>query len=64
MGIDLLELHLMWEAWLKSDEMEVSDVMKSEEKVREIMDMEKKVWKRTEGMGMHTFNFHATVSFS
>ena len=59
--VDLLELHLMWEAWLKSDEMEVSDVMKSEEKVREIMDMEKKVWKRTEGMGMHTFNFHATV---
>ena len=59
--VELIELQLMWEAWLNSKELSVSDVEKSEVKIREIMQMEKEMWKREKGMGCKTFNFHGST---
>ena len=59
--ISLLELLLMWESWLALDEMDVEHVVRSEIKVRELMDIEMFVGKRDKGMKFKTNNFHACV---
>ena len=59
--ISLLELLLMWESWLSLDEMEVEHIVRSEIKVRELMDIEMFVGKREKGMKFKTNNFHACV---
>ena len=59
--IMLLETLLQWEAWLNLPELRVYDVRRSKTKVREMMEMEKKIGRRTSGMGFRTFNFHAAL---
>ena len=57
----LLETQLMYEAWVKSEEMEVSLVKRADTKMREYMNMCKLVMKRDilkEGMGHNTKNHH------
>ena len=59
--IVLLETQLMYESWVKSEEMEVSLVKRAETKMREYMNMCKLVMKRDileEGMGFNTKNHH------
>ena len=58
---ELLETQLMYEAWVKSEEMEVSLVKRADTKMREYMNMCKLVMKRDildEGMGHNTKNHH------
>ncbi len=57
---ELIEQTLQWEAWLKSKELRVNDVKRSEIKIREIMEKERIIGKRTQGMGYKTFNYHAS----
>ena len=57
----LLETQLMYESWVKSDEMETSLVKRADTKMREYMNMCKLVMKRDildEGMGFNTKNHH------
>jgi hypothetical protein len=58
--IAMLELHLQFEAWLKSTKMDVSVVIRARTKVRELMAITKAVGNRQDGMGYRTNNFHAT----
>lgn len=62
--IMLIESLLQWEQWLKSDEMTVSDVKRSERKHRYIMYLLKKVGKRVKGMGLKLTKFHAITHLS
>jgi len=57
----LLESLLQWEAWMKEPEMSVFDVLRARMKIPEIMEMEKYVGKRTEGMQFKIFKFHASL---
>ena len=57
----LLETQLMYETWVKSEEMEVSLVKRADTKMREYMNLCKLVMKRDildEGMGFNTKNHH------
>ncbi len=54
----LVETLLMWEEWLKSDEMDVKDVERAERKHRYIMYLLRKVAPRGEGMGWKIIKFH------
>ena len=57
----LLEFLLMWEIWLKSDEMQVEHVKRARKKHRYIMYLFRFVAKRAKGMGMKVSKFHAIV---
>jgi len=57
--IMLLETFLQWKSWLKLPELRVFDVKRFKTKVREIMEMEKRIGPRLTGMKNRTFNFHA-----
>lgn len=59
--IMLLETLLEWEQWLKSDEIIESDRGRYETKVKELMNMERTVGKRSKGMGSKTIKFHGGV---
>jgi hypothetical protein len=54
----LVEMLLMWEEWLKSDEMDVKDVERAERKHWYIMYLLWKVAPRGEGMGWKIIKFH------
>ena len=54
----LIETMLQWHAWTGEPEMDTHVVERSKTKIREIMELEKFVGKREEGMGFNTFNFH------
>ena len=58
--VELIERQLQYEAWLKSPELSVEEVKLAEVKIRDLMQMEKDVGHRTEGMGFRTWNFHCT----
>jgi len=60
----LLETLLQWEAWMKEPEMSLFDIHRARMKIPEIMDMEKFVGKRTEGMQFRVFKFHASLHLS
>lgn len=55
-----IESSLQFEEWLKSEELDVSVVRRAKTKVKELMQMNFQVGKRTKGMGMKTMNFHGT----
>jgi len=58
----LLETLLQWEAWMKEEpEMTVFDVQRARMKIPEIMEMEKYVGQRSEGMQFRVFKFHASL---
>ena len=57
----LLTSLLQCEAWLKEPELRVYDVRRFKTKVKEIMNMEKKIGRRDKGMGFRTFKFHAAL---
>lgn len=57
----LIETLLQWESWLKSDEMQCSDVEKAKNKHRYIMYLIKKVGKRVKGMGLKITKYHAIM---
>jgi len=59
--IMVVELQILFEAWLKKSKMRVNSVIRLKRKVRELLMMIKKVQKRTAGMGFKTNNFHATT---
>ena len=59
----LVETQLEWEQWLKKDRLYVDEVKRSNNKVREILAMNKVVGKRTEGMGNKTFVFHGSTHY-
>ena len=59
--IMLLESMLQWEAWLKQSRISVFDIHRFEVKVRELMEFEKVIGARKEGMKFCTFNFHASI---
>jgi hypothetical protein len=54
----LVEMLLMWEEWLKSDEMDVKDVERAERKHLYIMYLLRKVAPQGEGMGWKIIKFH------
>ena len=54
----LLETLLQFEAWLNLREISVYEVRRFKTKVREMMEMMKKIGQRSEGMGFKTFKFH------
>ena len=57
----LLETLLQWERWLKSEELQVSQVKKAERKHRQLMYYMKKVAKRTKGMGYKITKYHSIM---
>ncbi len=57
----MLETHLQWEAWLSQPEIPVYEIRRSKTKVRELMEMEKRIGKREKGMAFKTMNFHACL---
>ena len=57
----LLTTLLQCEAWLKEPELRVYDVRRFKTKVKEIMNMEKRIGRRQTGMGFCTFKFHAAL---
>ena len=57
---ELIERQLQFEAWLNRDELSIEEVKLLDVKIRDLMQMEKDVGHRTEGMGFRTWNFHAT----
>ena len=59
--IMLLETMLQWEAWLKQPQIPVHEIKRFGVKVRELMNLEKAIGKREEGMKFRTFNFHASL---
>lgn len=59
--IMLLETLLQWEAWLKSPKMSKNNVTKSRKKHQYIMQLMKKISRRTKGMGLKTTKFHAIL---
>lgn len=56
--IILLETLLQWEMWLKSDEMVIGHVRRSDKKHRYIMHLIRKVANRVEGMGLKIPKYH------
>jgi len=56
-----LESLLHWEAWLNLPEIQVEHIVRSEVKVRHLMELEKVIGNRQTGMGFKTHNFHACV---
>ena len=58
--IQLLETMLQFGQWLLQDEMDVSTVERAKVKLREYMNMTKRIGKRQKGMGYKTMNFHGT----
>jgi hypothetical protein len=59
--ITLVETLLMWEMWLKSDEISKQHINRSEQKHRFIMYLIRKVANRQAGMGLKIVKFHAIV---
>ena len=59
--LTLFERFLQWEAWLNLHEIPVYEVQRFRTKVRELMEMQKKVGQRTKGMKFKTFNFHVCL---
>jgi hypothetical protein len=59
--ITLVETLLMWEMWLKSDEISKHHIERSEKKHRFIMYLMGKVANRQAGMGLKIVKFHAIV---
>ena len=57
----LLETLLMWDMWLKSDQMAIKHVVRAKKKHRYIMYLIRKVGNRTEGMGLKIMKFHGIV---
>ena len=57
----LVELLLVWEAYLHSPEMQVRHVKKLEKKHRHIMYLIRKVAPRVKGMGLKLMKFHAIL---
>ena len=57
----LVELLLEWEAYLCESEMKVADVKRMRRKNRFILHLFKKVARRTKGMGLKLFKFHAVL---
>ena len=57
----LIESLLQWEAFLKSEEMLLSDVKKLEKKNRFIMYLIRTIANRSSGMGLNVIKFHAIV---
>jgi hypothetical protein len=57
----LLTSLLQCEAWLKEPELRVYDVRRFKTKVKEIMNMERRIGRRQTGMGFRTFKFHAAL---
>jgi len=57
----VVELQIMFEAWLKQPKMEVNTVVRLRRKIRELLQITKDVQKRETGMGFKTNNFHATT---
>ena len=57
----LVELMLIWEAYLHLPEMEVKHVKKLDKKHRHIMYLIRKVAPRTKGMGLKVMKFHAIL---
>ena len=54
----LLEILLMWDMWLKSDQMALKHVERAKKKHRYIMYLIRKVGNRTKGMGLKIMKFH------
>jgi hypothetical protein len=54
----LVETLLEWEAWLKSDQMELKHVEAAKQKHRYIMYLIKKVGNHVKGMGLKLMKFH------
>ena len=59
--IMVVELQLLFEAWLKQKSMKVNTVMRLRGKVRELLLFTKQVAKRETGMGFKINNFHGTT---
>ena len=59
--IRLLEMQLMFFAWLGRNEMKVGHVLRAQTKVKELMSLTKAVGNRAEGMGFKTMNFHGAA---
>jgi hypothetical protein len=57
--IMLLETYLQFGAWLSRPEMYVESVQRLKIKMKEMMMMTKQIGRRSKGMGLRTFNFHA-----
>lgn len=57
----LLETWLEWEAWMKQDQIEMVELKRADRKIREVLQLEKKIGKREKGMGFNTFKFHAAT---
>jgi hypothetical protein len=57
----LVETLLEWEAWLKSDRMELEHVEAAKQKHRYIMYLIKKVGNRVKGMGLKLMKFHGIM---
>lgn len=55
-----LELHLMFESWLKLHEIDVGVTIRLRTKIREFMEITRVIGRREKGMGYKTNNFHAT----
>jgi hypothetical protein len=57
----LVETLLEWEAWLKSDQMELKHVEAAKQKHRYIMYLIKKVGNHVKGMGLKLMKFHGIM---
>ena len=57
----VVELQVMFEAWLKQPKLKVNTVVRLRRKIKELLQMTKQVQKRETGMGFKTNNFHATT---
>lgn len=57
----LVETLLMWEVWLKSEEISHYSLKRAKVKHRYIMYLIRKVGKRTKGMGLKIMKYHAIV---
>ena len=57
----LVETLLLWEEWLKSEEMHKKDIHRAKEKHLYIMYLVKKTARRTKGMGLKIVKFHAIM---
>ena len=58
--IRMLEMHLMFEMWLRKEEHDISVLERAKTKVKEFMSLTKHVLKRTKGMGLKISSFHTT----
>jgi hypothetical protein len=57
--VSLVETLLLWEEWLKSDQMTKNIVQRARRKHRYLMHLIRKVARRTQGMGLRILKFHA-----